>query len=90
MKKSYKAKKIGKLKIRKKTKQIKSSFKKDASPKFLRLSQAEHFKDEKNEKAEPIEQEQIKRSKINYNPFEHCIHCIMLIFFPFVSIKFRN
>ena len=89
MKKSYKAKKIGKLKIRKKTKQIKSSFKKNASSKLLRLSQAEHFKDEKK-KAEPIELEQIKRSKINYNPFEHCIHCIMLIFFPFVSIKFRN
>ena len=89
MKKSYKAKKRGKLKIRKKTKQIKSSFKKNASSKLLRLSQAENFKDEKK-KAEPIELEQIKRSKINYNPFEHCIHCIMLIFFPFVSIKFRN
>jgi plasmid maintenance system killer protein len=90
MKKSYKAKKIGKLKIRKKTKQIKSSFKKNASSKLLRLSQAEHFKDEKNKKAKPIEPEQTKRSKINYNPFEHCIHCIMLIFFPFVSIKFRD
>jgi plasmid maintenance system killer protein len=89
MKKSYKAKKRGKLKIRKKTKQIKSSFKKNASSKLLRLSQAENFKDEKK-KAEPIELEQIKRAKINYNPFEHCIHCIMLIFFPFVSIKFRN
>ena len=90
MKKSYKLKKRGKLKIRKKNKRIKFSFKKNASSKLLRLSKAKHFKVEKNKKAEPIELEQTKRPKINYNPLEHYMHCIMLIFFPFVSIKFRN
>tara|TARA_Y100000310_G_scaffold235607_1_gene238672 strand:+ start:363 stop:617 length:255 start_codon:yes stop_codon:yes gene_type:complete len=81
MKKSHKTKKRETLKIRKKTKRVNSSFKK-MSNNIKRQNE--------NEKVKLIGLDKMKKAKIHYYPFEHYVHCVMLIFFPFISINFRS
>ena len=81
MKKSHKPKKRRMPKARKKTKRVNSSFNKMSN---------DIKQQNENEKVKLIGPEKMKRAKIHYCPFEHYVHCVMLIFFPFMLINFRN
>ena len=81
MKKSHKPKKRRTPKVRKKTKRVNSLFNKMS----IDIKQQNE-----NEKVKLIGLEKMKKTKIHYCPFDHYVHCVMLIFFPFISINFRS